>query len=137
MSTERTLMMVKPDAVGKNAIGQILARVEAEGFVIRELRMVRLARERAEGFYAVHQERPFFGELIQFMISGPAVPMVLERENAVAHLRAFIGATDSTQAAPETIRRDFGTDVQRNAVHASDSPGNAAQEIAFFFGNDR
>lgn len=137
MSTERTLMMVKPDAAGQNAVGQIVARVEGEGFVIRELRMVRLTRERAERFYAVHKERPFFGELIQFMISGPAVPMVLERENAVAHLRAFIGATDSTQAAPETIRRDFGTDVQRNAVHASDSPGNAAQEIAFFFGNDR
>jgi len=134
---QRTLMIVKPDAVSKNAIGQILARVEAEGFVVQELRMVRLTRERAEGFYAVHKERPFFGELVEFMTSGPAVPMVLEREDAVAHLRQFIGVTKSTEAAPGTIRRDFGTDVQRNAVHASDSLENAAIEIDFFFGEDR
>lgn len=133
---ERTLMIVKPDAVAKKAIGQILARVEAEGFVIRELRLARLSREEAENFYAVHRERPFFGSLVEFMISGPVVLAVLERENAVAHLRQFVGATDSTKAACGTIRRDFGTDVQRNAVHASDSQENAAREIAFFFAND-
>lgn len=133
---KRTLMIVKPDAVSKNAIGEILARVEGEGFVIHQLRMERLTREQAERFYEVHRERPFYGELVEFMTSGPAVPMVLEREDAVAHLRQFIGVTDSTKAAEGTIRRDFGTDVQRNAVHSSDSPENAAKEIAFFFAEE-
>ncbi len=132
---ERTLMMIKPDAVGKNAIGEIVSRVEGEGFVVRELRMLQLSTERAQAFYDVHKERPFFGELVEFMTSGPAVPMCLERAEAVAHLRQFIGETDSTKAAAGTIRRDFGTDVQCNAVHASDSPENAGKEIAFFFGD--
>lgn len=131
---ERTLMMIKPDAVAKNAIGAIINRVEEEGFVVCELRLERLAKEKAEVFYAVHNERPFFGELVEFMTSGPAVPMVLERDNAVAHLRGFIGPTDSTEAAAGTVRGDFGTDVQCNAVHASDSLKNAGNEIAFFFG---
>ena len=131
---ERTLMMVKPDAVGKNAIGAILQRVESEGFLVRELRMTRLSNEQGQDFYEVHKERPFFAELVNFMTSGPAVPMVLERDNAVAHLRQFIGETDSTKAAAGTIRSDFGTDVQCNAVHASDSLENAAREIDFFFG---
>ena len=131
---QRTLMIVKPDAVSRNAIGQILARVEGEGFVIRQLRLQHLTREQAEAFYAVHKERPFYGELVEFMTSGPAVPMVLEREDAVAHLRGFIGPTNSNEAPAGTIRGDFGTDVQCNAVHASDSPENAANEIAFFFG---
>ena len=131
---ERTLLIVKPDAVAKGAIGAILSRLEAEGFGIRELQMVHLTRERAEAFYAVHRERPFYSALVEFMTSGPVVPVVLERQQAVPHLREFIGATDSTQAAAGTIRRDFGTDVQRNAVHASDSPENASREIAFFFG---
>jgi nucleoside-diphosphate kinase len=130
---ERTLMIVKPDAVGKNAIGQIIARVEGEGFVVRALRMVELSAERAEEFYHVHHERPFYGELVDFMTSGPAVPMVLERDNAVAQLRDFIGPTNSNEAPAGTIRGDFGTDVQCNAVHASDSTDNAAIEIAFFF----
>lgn len=131
---ERTLMIVKPDAVSRNVIGQILARVEGEGFVVRQLRLLHLSREQAEAFYAVHKERPFYGELVDFMTSGPAVPMVLERDDAVTHLRGFIGPTNSNEAPAGTIRGDFGTDVQCNAVHASDSPENAANEIAFFFG---
>ena len=131
---ERTLMMVKPDDVGKNAIGAILQRVESEGFLVRELRMTQLSNEQGQDFYEVHKERPFFAELVSFMTSGPAVPMVLERDNAVAHLRQFIGETDSTKAAAGTIRSDFGTDVQCNAVHASDSLENAVREIDFFFG---
>lgn len=134
MGAERTLLIIKPDAVAKNAIGGILQRLEAEGFVIRELQKLQLSQERAEAFYEVHKERPFFGELVEFMTSGPAVPTVLERDNAVAHLRGFIGETDSTKAAPGTIRAEFGTDIQCNAVHASDSPENAAREIGFFFG---
>ena len=126
-------MIVKPDAVAKSAIGQIIARVEGEGFVVRALRMVELSAEQARAFYAVHRERPFYGELVEFMTSGPAVPMVLERTNAVAHLRDFIGPTNSTEAPAGTIRGDFGTDVQCNAVHASDSAVNAKSEIAFFF----
>ena len=126
-------MIIKPDAVAKNAIGQIIARVEGEGFVVRALRMGELAAEQARAFYAVHRERPFYGELVEFMTSGPAVPMVLERADAVAHLRDFIGPTNSTEAPAGTIRGDFGTDVQCNAVHASDSAANAKSEIAFFF----
>ena len=134
MSAERTLLIIKPDAVAKNAIGGILSRLEAEGFVIRELRKIQLSQEQARKFYEVHKERPFYGELVEFMTSGPAVPTVLERDNAVAHLRQFIGSTDSTKAEPGTIRAEFGTDVQCNAVHASDSPENAVGEIGFFFG---
>ncbi len=134
MSAERTLLIIKPDAVAKNAIGSILMRLEAEGFVINEMKKLRLSQEQAGQFYAVHKERPFYGELVEFMTSGPAVPTVLERDAAVAHLRQFIGETDSTKAAPGTIRAEFGTDVQCNAVHASDSPENASNEISFFFG---
>ena len=131
---ESTLMIVKPDAVGKNAIGQIIARVESEGFVVRQLQMVLLSAERAGQFYHVHHNKPFYGELVEFMTSGPAVPMVLERDNAVSHLRDFIGPTNSEEAPAGTIRGDFGTDVQCNAVHASDSLENATIEIAFYFG---
>ena len=127
-------MMIKPDAVGKNAIGAILQRVESEGFIVRELRMTQLSNEQGRNFYEVHKERPFYAELVSFMTSGPVVPMVLERDDAVAHLRQFIGETDSTKAAAGTIRSDFGTDVQCNAVHASDSLENAVREIDFFFG---
>jgi nucleoside-diphosphate kinase len=130
---ERSLLIIKPDAVAKNAMGEILGRLEGEGFVIRELRMTSLSQERARAFYEVHRDRPFYGELVEFMTSGPVVPTVLEREDAVAHLRQFIGETDSTQAASGTIRKEFGTDVQCNAVHASDSTENAALEIEFFF----
>ena len=135
MSGENTLLMVKPDAVAKNAIGDILQRLEVEGFVIRQMRMNHLTREQAEVFYGVHKERPFYGELVDFMTSGRSVQVALERENAVAHLRDFIGETDSTKAAPGTIRAEFGTDIQCNAVHASDSNENAAKEIAFYFGD--
>ncbi|HCV26317.1 MAG: nucleoside-diphosphate kinase [Candidatus Latescibacteria bacterium] len=135
MSGENTLLMVKPDAVAKNAIGDILQRLEVEGFVIRQMRMNHLTREQAEAFYEVHKERPFYGELVDFMTSGRSVQVALERENAVAHLRDFIGETDSTKAAPGTIRAEFGTDIQCNAVHASDSNENAAKEIAFYFGD--
>lgn len=130
---ERTLMIIKPDAVAKNAIGQIIARVEGAGFIVRALRMVELSAEQASAFYAVHRERPFYGELVEFMTSGPVVPMVLECANAVAHLRDFIGPTNTLEAPAGTIRGDFGTDVQCNAVHASDSAANAESEIAFFF----
>jgi nucleoside-diphosphate kinase len=134
MATEQTLLMIKPDAIARGAVGQIIGRLEAEGFALRQLRMVRLDRDQAERFYAVHRGRPFFAGLVEFMPSGPAIPIVLERDNAVAHLRGFIGVTDSAKAAAGTIRRDFGTDVQRNAVHASDCLENAAREAAFFFG---
>lgn len=126
-------MIIKPDAVAKNAIGSIMARVEGAGFFVRALRMVELSAEQARAFYAVHRERPFYGELVEFMTSGPVVPMVLERTNAVAYLRDFIGPTNSLEAPAGTIRGDFGTDVQCNAVHASDSAANAESEIAFFF----
>ena len=126
-------MIIKPDAVAQNAIGPIIARVEGEGFIVRALRMVELSAAQARAIYAVHRERPFYGELVKFMTSGPAVPMALERADAVAHLRAFIGPTNSLEAPAGTIRGDFGTDVQCNAVHASDSAANAEAEIAFFF----
>jgi len=132
---EKTLMIVKPDAVGKNVIGQVVDRVEGHGFIVRQLRMLSLSREKAESFYDIHKERPFFGELVDFMISGPVVPMVLEREDAVPCLREFIGPTNSEEASAGTIRGDFGTDVQCNAVHASDSIENARREIDFFFGD--
>jgi nucleoside-diphosphate kinase len=135
MMAEKTLMIVKPDAVGKNVIGQVVDRVEGHGFIVRQLRMLSLSREKAESFYDIHKERPFFGELVDFMISGPVVPMVLEREDAVPCLREFIGPTNSEEASAGTIRGDFGTDVQCNAVHASDSIENARREIDFFFGD--
>ena len=130
---ERTLLIIKPDAVAKNVIGAILQRLESEGFAVRELRMLQLTTDRAKLFYDIHKERPFFGELVEFMCSGPIVPMVLERDDAQTHLRGFIGSTNSAEAAGGTIRREFGTDVQCNAVHASDSLENAANEISFFF----
>lgn len=131
---ERTLLIIKPDAVSRNAIGAILKRVEDKGFKIRQMKMTRFAREDAIRFYAEHLGQPFFDGLIDFMSSGPVVPLTLERENAVSVLREIIGVTDSAKAAEGTVRRDFGTTVQRNAVHASDSPETAADEIAFFFG---
>ena len=132
---ERTLMIIKPDAVAKNAIGEIIGRVEAEGFEVRELSMMRFAREAAQAFYGVHSDKPFYPELIDWICSGSVVPMVLERDDAVAQLRRFIGETDSTKAAPGTIRADFGTNIQNNAVHASDSVENAAREIGLIFGS--
>ncbi|HET6342269.1 MAG TPA: nucleoside-diphosphate kinase [Gemmatimonadota bacterium] len=132
-STERTLAIIKPDAVEKNRIGVILAHLEAAGFVVRDMRMERLAPERAREFYAVHAGRPFYESLVRFMTSGPCVPLVLEQENAVAGLRTTIGATDPAQAEEGTVRRLYAESVERNAIHASDSPENAAREIEFFF----
>ena len=130
---ERTLAIVKPDAVQRNLAGKILARLEAEGFVVLGLKMVYLSKHDAERFYVVHRERPFFESLTSYMASGPAVPILLERDNAIQALRDLMGATNPAQAAAGTIRQEFGLDVEKNAVHGSDSAASAAQEIPFFF----
>jgi nucleoside-diphosphate kinase len=133
MSTERTLSIVKPDAVAKNAIGAIIARFENAGLRVVAARMLHLSRKQAEGFYAVHKERPFFPELVQFMTSGPVLVQVLEGENAVDRNRQVMGATNPADADAGTIRADFADEITENAVHGSDSPENAATEIAYFF----
>ena len=133
MAVERTLSIVKPDAVGKNHIGAICARFEAAGLRIVASRMLRLDAERAGGFYAEHRERPFFPALIEFMTSGPVVVQVLEGENAIALNRELMGATNPQEAAPGTIRADFASSIDANAVHGSDSAASAARELAYFF----
>ncbi len=133
MAVERTLSIIKPDAVQKNAIGQILARFEAAGLRIIAARMLRLSRAQAEGFYAVHRERPFFRDLVAFMSSGPVLVQVLEGENAIARNRELMGATDPKKADQGTIRADFAAGIDANAVHGSDSPDTARFEVAFFF----
>jgi len=133
---EKTLLIIKPDTVAQHHIGSIIAMAEAEGFRILGMKMTRLDREQAGKFYAVHRGKPFYEELLDFMTFGPIVPMVLSRKNGISYLRQVVGATNSREAAEGTIRARFGTDVQRNAVHASDSPENAAEEVAFFFGDD-
>lgn len=133
MTVERTLAIVKPDAVRKRAAGQIVARFEAAGFRVLALRMVHLTAPEAEGFYAVHRERPFFGSLTRFMSQGPCIPMVLEGEGAIARVRELMGATNPAQAAPGTIRKDFAESIEANAVHGSDSPASAAFEIPYLF----
>ncbi|MFN2433539.1 MAG: nucleoside-diphosphate kinase [Gemmatimonadota bacterium] len=130
---QRTLAIIKPDAVSRNATGSILSHLEGAGFEVRALEMLVLSRAEAERFYAVHSERAFFGSLVAFMTSGPCVPMVLEREDAVASLRKAIGATDPAEAEAGTVRALFAESKERNAIHASDSAENAAREIAFFF----
>lgn len=130
---ERTLTIFKPDSVSAARTGALLARLEEEGFRVRGLKRLRLAPEQARAFYAVHKERPFFDGLVRFMTEGPVVVAALERENAVAHLRKTMGATDSKKAEPGTLRNLYGTDIERNAIHGSDSPENAAKEVAFFF----
>ncbi len=130
---ERTLAIVKPDAVAAGQASQIFARIEKAGFRIVALRMRDLSRAQAEAFYHVHRERPFFAGLCAFMSSGPCITMVLEGENAVAHLREIMGATDPAKAAPGTIRKDFAASIERNAIHGSDAPGTAAFEIGYFF----
>lgn len=130
---EQTLSIIKPDAVGQNQIGNIIEYFEREGLSVVAARMLHLTKEQAQGFYAVHKERPFFGELVEFMTSGPVLVMVLEGENAVAKNRQIMGTTDPAKAAPGTIRADFATSIERNAVHGSDSLQNAKAEIAFFF----
>ncbi len=131
--SERTLSIIKPDAVAAGHAGAILSRLEKAGFRIVALRMRRLTRSEAEGFYHVHRERPFFDDLCRFMSSGPCLTMVLERENAIAGLRELMGATDPAQAAPATIRKDFATSIEANAIHGSDAPDTAAFEVFYFF----
>ena len=133
MAVERTLSIIKPDAVGKNVIGQIVARFEGADLRIVAARMMQLSRAQAEGFYAVHRGRPFFGGLVDFMTSGPVVVQVLEGENAIARNRELMGATDPKQAAKGTMRADFATSIDANAVHGSDAADTARTEIAYFF----
>jgi len=133
MALERTLSILKPDAVAKNVIGQILSRFEAAGLTIIGARMQQLSQAEAEGFYAVHRERPFFKDLVSFMTSGPVLIQVLEGDNAIALNRQLMGATDPKQADAGTIRADFASSIDANAVHGSDSAENAAIEIAYFF----
>lgn len=133
MAGNYTLGIVKPDGVQAGNLGRIVAHIEGAGFTVRAARLVHLTRSQAESFYAVHRERPFYGELVEFMTSGPCLPMALEKADAVAGFRALIGATDPAEAADGTIRRLFAESKGRNAVHGSDSDDNAAREIGFFF----
>ena len=133
MKIERTLSLIKPDAVAASHIGSICRRFEKAGLRIAAMRMLWLAREQAEAFYAVHRERPFYKDLTTYMCSGPIVAQILQGENAIEHNRQLMGATDPANADPKTIRADFGQSLQRNAVHGSDGPETAAAEIAFFF----
>src|SRR5258707_14796366 len=128
-----TLAISKPDAVQAGTTGKVLAQLEAQGFKIRSARLIRLSQPQAEAFYAVHRDRPFFRSLVTFMTSGPALALALERDNAVAHLREAIGATDPAEAKPGTVRKLYAQSKERNAIHASDSPENARREVAFFF----
>ncbi|MEF8833733.1 MAG: nucleoside-diphosphate kinase [Halofilum sp. (in: g-proteobacteria)] len=136
MAVERTLSIVKPDAVSKNLIGEIYKRFEGAGLEIVAARMLHLTREQAEGFYAVHRERPFFNALVEFMTSGPVMVQVLEGENAIEKNREVMGATNPQEADPGTIRADFATTIDANAVHGSDAPETARTEIAFFFADE-
>lgn len=136
MAIERTLSIVKPDAVAKNVIGKIYSRFESNGLKIVAAKMMQLSQEKAEGFYAEHKERPFFGDLVKFMTSGPVVVQVLEGEDAIAKNRDLMGATNPQEAAEGTIRRDFAESIDANAVHGSDSPESAAREVAYFFNED-
>jgi len=136
VSVERTLSIIKPDAVAKNVIGEIYSRFEKAGLKIVEARMQRLSREEAEGFYDVHRDRPFFNDLVKFMTSGPVMIQALEGENAIALNRQLMGATNPAEAEPGTIRADFAKSIDANAVHGSDGPDTAKTEIAYFFGTE-
>ena len=131
--SERTLAIIKPDAVERGVAGRIISRIEAEGFQIRAMRRVHLSQREAEGFYAVHRARPFFGSLTAFMSSGPAVVMVLEAADAIKKWRTVMGATDPAKADPGTLRKEFAQSIERNATHGSDAPDTAAYEIGYFF----
>jgi nucleoside-diphosphate kinase len=133
MAIEQTLSIIKPDAVGKDAIGTILSRFESNGLRVKAMKMVQLTREQAKAFYAVHADKPFYDDLVEFMISGPVVVSILEGDNAIARNRELMGATNPAEAAAGTIRADFATTIDANAVHGSDSPETAATETAFFF----
>jgi nucleoside-diphosphate kinase len=130
---QMTLAILKPDSVAAGHAGKILAHLEGEGFTIRGLRVLHLTEGQAQAFYEVHKERPFYGSLVEFMTGGPVIPVALEREDAVLHLRQVMGATDVAKAEPGTLRNLYGTSIESNAVHGSDSPENAAIELAFFF----
>ena len=136
MATQRTLSIIKPDAVAKNAIGEIISRFEKAGLKVVAAKMLHLSEEQAGGFYAEHKERPFFKDLVGFMTSGPAVVQVLEGDDAIAKNRELMGATNPKEAAPGTIRADFAETIDANAVHGSDSPESAAREVDYFFGSD-
>ena len=131
--SERTLAIIKPDAVGAGAAGQVLARIEKAGFKVLAVKMIRMSFDDAAGFYAVHRERPFFKSLCTFMTQGPCIPMVLEADNAIQRWRDLMGATDPAKAAAGTIRKDFASSIEANAVHGSDAAATAAVEIAYFF----
>jgi nucleoside-diphosphate kinase len=133
MSTERTFAIIKPDAVRARVAGRILARIEEAGFTIRGLRLTHLTRREAEGFYAVHRERPFFASLTEFMSSGPCIVMALEAPDAIRRWRALMGATDPAKAEAGTLRKEFGTSIEHNATHGSDAPETAAFELGYFF----
>lgn len=137
MTIERTFSIVKPDGVQKNLIGEVYRRFEQAGLQIVAARMVHLSREQAEGFYAVHKERPFYNDLVSYMISGPVVVQVLEGENAIQKNREIMGATNPADADPDTIRKDFAESIEENVVHGSDSPDTAAEEIRYFFSDDQ
>ena len=131
--TERTLAIIKPDAVTRRLAGPIIQRIEEAGFQIRAMKRVQLSKQQAEGFYAVHRERPFFGSLTAFMSSGPAVVLVLEAPDAIKKWRTLMGATDPAKADPGTLRKEFAESIERNATHGSDAPETAAYEIGYFF----
>jgi nucleoside-diphosphate kinase len=133
MATEQTLSLIKPDGVSRGLIGEVLGRFEKAGLKIRAMKMLHLTKEQAQGFYAVHKERPFYDSLTGFMSSGPIVAMILEGDNAIQKNRDLMGATDYRQAAPGTIRADFARDIEANIVHGSDGPDTAKMEISFFF----
>lgn len=130
---ERTFAIIKPDAVGRRLIGPVMGRIEQAGFDVRAMRLAHLTKREAEGFYAVHRDKPFFGSLTDYMSSGPAVLLVLEAPDAIAKWRSLMGATDPGKAAAGTLRREFGTSIERNATHGSDAPDTAAYEIGYFF----
>ena len=136
MAIEQTFSIIKPDAVARNVIGEIVSRFENNGLQVVASKMLHLSKEQAEGFYAVHKERPFYNDLVNFMISGPVVVQVLEGENAISKNRELMGATNPADADPGTIRADFAKTVDENAVHGSDAPETAAEEIRYFFGDD-
>ena len=136
MSVEQTLSIIKPDGVEKNLIGEIYSRFEKAGLQIVAARMMHLSQEQAEGFYVVHSERPFYNDLVNYMRSGPVVVTALEGESAISKHRDIMGATNPADADPGTIRKDFAASIEENVVHGSDGPETAAQEIAFFFGDD-
>ena len=133
MSTEMTLAILKPDSVAAGNAGKILAHLQAEGFKLHGIKLIRLTEAQAKAFYEVHKERPFYGSLVEFMTSGPVMPLALEREDAVPHLRKTMGATDVAKAEEGTVRKLYGTSIEQNAIHGSDSPENAAIELGFFF----